>query len=111
MGKKRISKSEGLAALADQATQLPTAVRYLLQEIETTHPGHSLEIRVPPYGAIQCLEGLEHRRGTPPNVLEIEPEEFVGLCLGNISFDEAKTLRASGARAKEAECLFPLSGY
>ena len=88
---------------------MATAVRYLLQELEIANPGKSLEIRVPPFGAVQCLAGQVHRRGTPPSVLELEPIEFVGLCLGTRSFDEVAQ-KASGVMANQAEGLFPLSG-
>ena len=80
-----------------------------MQELEIANPGKSLEIRVPPFGAVQCLEGQVHRRGTPPSVLELEPIEFVELCLGERSFDEIAQ-KASGVMASQAEGLFPLSG-
>ena len=80
-----------------------------MQELEIANPGKSLEIRVPPFGAIQCLEGQVHRRGTPPSVLELEPIEFVELCLGKRSFVEIAQ-KASGVMANQAEGLFPLSG-
>lgn len=88
---------------------MATAVRYLLQELEIANPGKSLEIRVPPFGAVQCLAGQVHRRGTPPSVLELEPIELVELCLGKRSFDEVAQ-KASGVMADQAEGLFPLSG-
>jgi Bacterial SCP ortholog len=109
MGKKRISAQEGESALANLPDQLPTAVRYLLQEIEIRHPGGTVELRVPPYGAVQCISGMDHRRGTPPNVVEITPELFIDLVLKRISFDSVPTgsgLTLSGVRAGEIAQVF-----
>lgn len=109
MGKKRISAQEGELALANLPDQMPTAVRYLLQEIEIRHPGGTIELRVPPYGAVQCIEGMDHRRGTPPNVVEIIPELFIELALKHISFDEVAIgagMVLSGARAHEIASVF-----
>lgn len=109
MGKKRISAQEGQTALANLPDQLPTAVRYLLQEIEIRHPGGTIELRVPPYGAVQCVAGLEHRRGTPPNVVEMTPELFIQLAQGEISLESVPHgagLTLSGARAPEIASVF-----
>jgi hypothetical protein len=109
MGKKRISGQEGQLALANLPEQMPTAVRYLLQEIEIRHPGGTVELRVPPYGAVQCIAGMDHRRGTPPNVVEIIPELFIELALKRISFDEVPIgagLMLSGVRAHEIALVF-----
>jgi hypothetical protein len=109
MGKKRITAQEGESALANLPDQLPTAVRYLLQEIEIRHPGGTVELRVPPYGAVQCIAGMDHRRGTPPNVVEIAPELFIDLALKRISFDSVPVgggLTLSGVRAGEIAQVF-----
>ena len=109
MGKKRISGPEGQLALANLPEDLPTAVRYLLQEIEIRHPGGTVELRVPPYGAVQCIAGMDHRRGTPPNVVEIIPELFIELALKRISFDQVPIgagLVLSGVRAHEIALVF-----
>lgn len=111
MSKKKIPAEIGEAALASPETDLALAVRYLLQLIEKRSPGRSVELRVPPYGAIQCIEGLNHRRGTPPNVVEISPQVFVSICLGKTTWQQevanGKVL-ASGEQAKELADLFPL---
>ena len=109
MGKKRIEDAAGREAIA--ASDTPTAVRYLLQVIEREHPGGAVELRVPPYGAIQCLSGLDHRRGTPPNVVEMEPELFLSLCLGKASWQDliqSGQVLASGSLVPEAAKLFPV---
>lgn len=109
MGKKRISAQDGQLALANLPEDMPTAVRYLLQEIEIRHPGGTVELRVPPYGAVQCIAGMDHRRGTPPNVVEITPELFIELALKRISFQEVPIgagLVLSGVRAQEIAQVF-----
>lgn len=109
MAKKQIPSVEGLAAIENR--NLPTATRYLLQEIEKHYPGGSVELRVPPYGAIQCIAGMDHRRGTPPNVVELEPELFIDLCLGKAKWQEGPRVGASvsGAMANEVASIFPLT--
>lgn len=113
MAKKRIPDDLGLAALSDIENQEPMAVRYLLQLLETKHPGGTIELRVPPHGAVQLVGGLNHRRGTPPNVVEVGPGEFLSLALGSASweqlFDSGKLL-ASGVRASDLRNLFPILG-
>lgn len=109
MGKKQIAAEEGSAAIASADT--PLAVRYLLQLIEKRFPGGAVELRVPPYGAIQCLSGIDHRRGTPPNVIEMAPEVFLELCLGKLKWESALSkgkVLASGALANDAAKLFPV---
>lgn len=88
--------------LGDQ-TQLATAVRYLLEELGTIAPGNTVEVRVPPFGAVQCVEGPRHTRGTPPNVVEMAPELWFGLAVGDIDWDaalQAGQIHASGTRAE-----------
>jgi hypothetical protein len=109
MGKKRISAQQGEVALANLPDQMATAVRYLLQEIETRHPGGTIELRVPPYGAVQCIAGMDHRRGTPPNVVEITPELFIELAMKRILFQDVRNgtgLALSGVRAEEIAQVF-----
>lgn len=83
-------------------TALATAVRYLLQLLEERAPGGSVEVRVPPFGAVQVIEGPRHTRGTPPNVVEIEPAVWIALATGERGWDEelaAGRIAASGVRA------------
>lgn len=111
MAKKRIADDLGLAALQDLEHQEAMAVRYLLQQLEEANPGGTIELRVPPFGAVQLVGGLNHRRGTPPNVVEINPENFLALALGQVSWEslvEAGKLLASGSRATELRNLFPV---
>lgn len=73
------------------------------------HPGASIEVRVPPFAAVQIGfdTGPRHTRGTPPNVVEMTPETFVGLAVGRLSWSDAP-LSASGVHAGEAARAFPL---
>ncbi|VDG75434.1 Uncharacterised protein [Actinobaculum suis] len=79
-----------------------TAVRFALEEIAALHPGKSVEIRVPYAGAVQAIAGPAHRRGTPPNVVEIDADTFIALAIGTQNWEEAKAagkIDASGIRA------------
>ena len=114
--RRKIANAQGLEAIqafleglaSDE--QLATAVRFLLEELGTKYPGNSVEVRIPPYGAVQCIEGPSHSRGTPANVVELDPESFVALALGRISFEDLMSqgkLTASGNRSDLAG-LFPI---
>jgi hypothetical protein len=87
------------------------AVRFILQEFARLAPGKSVEVRVPPHGAVQIVEGLGHTRGTPPNVIELDAATLVALAVGDETWDAAidrGAVRASGTRATLGE-LVPLS--
>ena len=56
---------------------LALAVRGLAERLAEAVPGHHVELRVPPYSAVQCVEGPRHTRGTPPNVVEADPVAWV----------------------------------
>jgi len=77
-------------------------VRTLAGVLAERHPGHSVEVRVPPHAAVQIGAGPRHTRGTPPNVVELAPAVFLDLAAGRLAFADAVaagTVRASGARA------------
>ena len=59
--------------------QITTTVKELLDLIKNISPGKSVELRVPPYGVIQCVAGSNHRRGTPPNIVEMSGQTLVRL--------------------------------
>ena len=114
--RRKIAKPDGQEAisayLSDAASneQIATAVRFLLEELGTNHPGSSVEVRIPPYGAVQCIEGPTHTRGTPANVVEMDPASWLALALGKSSFEELASsgkLTASGSRSDLAG-LFPI---
>src|SRR5699024_10814726 len=84
------------------------AVRYLLQALADRAPGKTVEVRVPPVGAVQCVDGLRHTRGTPPNVGETDPEPWSALPAGALSWAEARAagkVSASGSRADLTDWL------
>lgn len=88
------------------------AVKESLAELARRAPGRSVEVRVPPFGAVQCVEGPRHTRGTPPNVVETDPRTWLRLALGHIGWAEAQAagvLRASGRRADDVAGLLPLA--
>lgn len=89
------------APTVDRIT-VATAVRFTLEELTARAPGHALEVRVPPFGATQCIEGPSHRRGTPPAVVEMRPEVWLGLVTGRVAWADAVaagTIDASGERS------------
>ncbi|MFG1697989.1 sterol carrier family protein [Nonomuraea sp. NPDC049309] len=78
------------------------AVRYLLDKLAAAAPGRTVEVRVPPYAAVQAIEGPRHTRGTPPNVVEMDGRTWIELALGRLTWDEAVAkgaVSASGSRA------------
>lgn len=116
MARRRIADEDGLAALAaveagsTSRADVATSVRYLLEELAAIAPGKAVEVRVPPYGAVQCVEGLTHTRGTPPNVVETDAETWIGLATGRLAWSDALAARrvaASGSRAT-LEGLLPV---
>lgn len=85
---------------------LRDAVRLLLRALAQRAPGRSVEVRVPPYGAVQCVPGPRHTRGTPPNVIETDPATWVLIATGRLPWVEALAggkVRASGSRADISE--------
>ena len=88
--------------------ELRTAVRYLLDLLAARAPGRAIEVRVPPYAAVQCGEGPRHTRGTPPNVVETDPVTWIRLATGGLAWAEASgsgQIAASGVRADLAAFL------
>jgi uncharacterized protein (TIGR03083 family) len=86
------------------------AVRALLDVLAETAPGRSVEVRVPPYAAVQCIEGPRHSRGTPGNVVETDPTTWLRLACGRIRWSDAVQsghVDASGERA-DLEPYLPL---
>ena len=83
-------------------TTLALAVRYSLQLLADQAPGGTVEVRVPPHGAVQCIEGPKHTRGTPPNVVETDAGTWIALATGTLSWGDARAagrVQASGQRA------------
>lgn len=108
--RRRIPPAEGRAAVLAWAQAsgsvspdvVATAVRFTLEELAERHPGRSVEVRVPPYGAVQCIAGPVHRRGTPPNTVETDAQTWLALATGRRAWPEAVDVggvRWSGVRA------------
>ena len=76
-------------------------VKHYLALLAEQAPGRSVEVRVPPYAAVQCIEGVRHTRGTPPAVVETDPETWLAVATGRLAWSEAVDsgrVRASGER-------------
>jgi hypothetical protein len=87
------------------------AVKESLAALAELAPGRSVEVRVPPFGAVQCVPGPRHTRGTPPNTVEADARTWLALATGRLSWAEAVRtgrLSASGSRAGEIAALLPL---
>ena len=81
---------------------LRLAVKALAELLAERAPGKHVEARIPPYAAVQCVEGPRHTRGTPPNVVEADPVAFVELCTGRLAWADAAAdgrVRTWGDRA------------
>jgi hypothetical protein len=128
VARRRIDPADGKAALdewaagavppsaaAPSAPAVPrsviaTAVRYSLEEVTARAPGNSVEVRVPPFGVTQCVEGPRHTRGTPPNVIECDAATWLAMVTGRLSWADAVSagrVAASGLRA-DLSALLPL---
>ncbi len=117
--KRKIGVATGLAAVREYLQNgettprsvMLTAVRFTLEELAEQFPGQSVEVRVPPAGAVQILEGVKHRRGTPAAIVEMSMSTWLQLVCGKISWKaavEQGLVDASGERASLAQ-LLPLS--
>lgn len=108
MARRRTTTAEGEAALTAWAggqasrAQIRTAVRYTLEELRSQAPGNSVEVRVPPAGVTQVIEGPRHTRGTPPNTIEMSPQVWLELATGRTTWQAALgagLVHSSGTRA------------
>jgi Bacterial SCP ortholog len=91
--------------------ELGEAVRLTARTLAAIAPGASVEVRVPPFVAVQCISGPEHRRGNPPNVVETDPRTWLLLATGLLDVADAAAggaLQLSGARAGEIGKWLPL---
>jgi Bacterial SCP ortholog len=95
-------------AEAPPRADVAKAVRLSLRALAADAPGRSVEVRVPPFAAVQCLEGPRHTRGTPPNVVETDARTWLELATGRLQWTdavEAGRVTASGGRADLAHWL------
>lgn len=95
------------AGTADKAvTRL--LVKHFLARLSERAPGRAVEVRVPPYAAVQCIPGTTHTRGTPPAVVEADADTWIALALGDLGWSAALStgrVRASGERSDLAPWL------
>ena len=92
----RMLAPDQLATADDRAL-----TKHYLAVLAERAPGKSVEVRVPPYAAVQCIEGVRHTRGTPPAVIETDPETWLALARGQLVWADAVAtgrVRASGER-------------
>lgn len=83
-------------------------VKATLAELVKRAPGRAIEVRIPPYAAVQCGEGPTHTRGTPPNVVEMDSDTWLALARGELKWHDAVEsgkVSATGARADLSEYL------
>ncbi len=92
---------------------IATAVRLTARTLAALAPGASVEVRIPPFVAVQCVAGPRHTRGTPPNVVETDPRTWLLLATGLSRLADAHAtgaLTLSGSRAGEIDHWLPLFG-
>ena len=92
--------------------EIMSQVKEVLAKISKLAPGHAVELRIPPYSAIQCVEGPKHTRGTPPNVVEMSAEVLFEIVGGKINWPDAISdgrISASGERS-DLSALFQQLG-
>lgn len=122
MATARIAPEDGLAAVrrwqdahrggtTAARADIALAVRFTLAQLAAVAPGRSVEVRVPPFGAVQCIAGPRHTRGTPANVIETDADTWLDLATGSQTWEQALDsgrLRESGQRA-DLTAFLPLS--
>jgi hypothetical protein len=89
-------------------TAILEEVKATLSQLRTIAPGRAIEVRIPPYAAVQCGEGPTHTRGTPPNVVEMDAQTWLALAKGETTWESAMSsgaISASGVRADLSEYL------
>lgn len=104
---KRIDDATRSGEPPDPADQRVT-VKHYLAVLSARAPGKSVEVRVPPYAAVQCIAGARHTRGKPPAVVETDALTWIALARGQLSFTAAVDrgqVRASGERSDLTEHL------
>ena len=105
--------AEWITGAADEPDRaaIGTAVRLTARTLAALAPGGSVEVRVPPFVAVQCIAGPRHTRGTPPNVVETDSRTWLRLACGLLGFEQAVAdglVRLSGSRAVDIGPWFPL---
>jgi hypothetical protein len=98
---------------APERAELAAAVRLTARTLSDVAPGATVEVRIPPFIAVQCISGPQHRRGNPPNVVETDPRTWLRLATGLLAVSDAAdagVLTLSGSRAAAIADWLPLVG-
>jgi Bacterial SCP ortholog len=110
----RTASAAEVAAALDgtrSAADLRLLTKHFLAVLADRAPGTSVEVRVPPYAAVQVIPGVRHTRGTPPAVVELDADTWIALATGDLTWAEAEEsgrVRASGQRA-DLSAYLPLA--
>lgn len=99
-------------ATADAAADTKALVKHYLALLEERAPGRSVEVRVPPFAAVQAIPGVRHTRGTPPAVVETDAETWLSVATGRTTWADAVAsgkVAASGERT-DLSAYLPLAG-
>lgn len=97
----RVAGPDEVAAALENG-DLRLLTKHFLAVLEQRAPGRSVEVRVPPYAAVQVVPGVRHTRGTPPAVVEMDAPTWIALATGELTWTDAESagrLTASGERA------------
>jgi len=97
----RVAESDAAGEGPPDKADLKLLVKHYLAVLETRAPGHSVEVRVPPYAAVQAIPGVRHTRGTPPAVVETDARTWIAVASGSLPWSEAVgrgDVAASGER-------------
>jgi len=95
-----------------QDIDLKIQVKQILKLIEAIAPGRSVELRIPPYAVIQCVAGSAHRRGTPPNVVEMSAQTLLKISKSPQNWDQLCSdgaISASGTNSNLSEIFSGVS--
>jgi uncharacterized protein (TIGR03083 family) len=106
-----LNRALGLSVPLDRQA-LAACVRILADALAVRAPGGAVEVRIPPFAVVQCIEGPRHTRGTPPNVVETDPLTWIRLATGRLPWAQALAagrVGASGERA-DLEPVLPVMG-
>ena len=100
--------ADALARDVPTRADLKLLSKHFLAVLSIRAPGHSVEVRVPPYAAVQVVPGVRHTRGTPPAVVEMDAGTWIALATGELTWHQAEDagrVSASGERADLAPYL------
>ena len=113
----RVADPAEVAAALARVTEEPASedlrllTKHFLAVLEQRAPGHSVEVRVPPYAAVQVIPGVRHTRGTPPAVVETDAPTWIALATGELAWADAVSsarISASGERT-DLSAYLPLT--